>query len=119
MNQIEHAEVVAFVGKSKLAAETFHGDVADDEVGLRRSAIGNDGALYVWNDCLDVWLIKAKNCRAVERDAIYEFNENRLNLFKRVVLVEMFAVDRRDDGNDWSVVEEAAVAFVGFNNKVF
>src|SRR5689334_2696721 len=57
MDEIEHAEVVAFVGEAELAAEAFHGNVADDEVGLRGSAISNDGALHTGNDGLNVGLI--------------------------------------------------------------
>src|SRR5882762_2425677 len=107
MNQTEGAEVFTFVGEAKFAAETFHDHIADDEVGLRRGAISNDGALDTGNDGLDVWLIETEDCRAVKRHAIDKLDEDGLNFFKGAVLIEMFAVDGGDDGDYRRVVKEA------------
>src|SRR5882757_6784783 len=49
MRQPEEAEIFAFVGQAKLAAQAFEFYIADDQVGLARSSIGNDGALYTRN----------------------------------------------------------------------
>src|SRR5882724_8272232 len=119
MNEAEHAEVVAFVGEAELAAQTFHGDVADNEVGLCGRTVRDDGALDVGNDGLDVRLIEAEDGGAVERNAIHKFGEDGLNFFERTVLSEMFTINCRDDGHDGCVVKEAAVAFVGFDDEVF
>src|SRR3984885_12469523 len=43
MRKLEDAEVVAFVGKAEFASETFELDVTDNEVGLGRRAVGDDG----------------------------------------------------------------------------
>src|SRR6476646_11993790 len=114
MDEVEHAEVVALIGEAKFAAETFHADVADDEIGLRGGSIGDDGALDAGNDRLDVGFLEAKYGGAVKRNAIHKFGEDGLNFLERRILVEMFAVDGGDDGDDGRVIEEAAVAFVGF-----
>ena len=116
---MEEAQVVAFIGEAELALQTIELHVTDDQVGLARSPISNDGALYAGNDGLDVRFVDAKNGGAIKRHAIHELDEGVLNVFKRGVLVEMFAVDGGDDGDDGSEHEEAAVAFVGFDDKIF
>src|SRR5882762_2914102 len=113
MDEVKHAKVIAFVSEAKFAAETFHADVADYEIGLRRSAVSDDGPLDVRDDGLHVGLIEAEDGGAVKRNAVHEFHEHGLNFFERAVLVEMLAVDGGDDGDDRRVVEKAAVAFVG------
>src|SRR6266849_7568039 len=66
VKELENAEVVAFVGQAKFAAQAFELDVADDEIGLARSAVGNDRALYARDDGLHVGLVQAQNRRAVK-----------------------------------------------------
>src|SRR5580693_6662476 len=119
MHQVEHAEVFASEGKAEIAAEAFEADVADDEVGLAGRAIGNDGALHARNDGLDVGFVEAEDGGAVKRDAVDELDEGALDVFERDVLVEVLAVDGGDDGDDWGEHEEAAVAFVGFDDEIF
>src|SRR4029077_4439485 len=119
MEELENAEVVAFVGQAKFAAQTFELDVADDEIGLAGSTVGDDRALDVGNDGLDVGLIQAKNRRAVKGDAIDELHEGVLNVFERRILIEMLAVDGGDDRDHRRKQQEAAVALVGFDHKEF
>src|SRR5882672_11830476 len=106
MDEIEQAEVFPFISETKFAAEAFHRNIADDEIGLGRSAISNDGALDAGNDGLNVGLVEAEDGGAVKRNAIYELGEDRLNLFERAVLVEMLAIDCGDDGDDGRVIKE-------------
>src|SRR5690242_2272 len=119
MRQMEEAQVVTFVSEAEFAFQAVESYVADDQIGLTGSSVSNDGALDAGNDGLDVWLVDAKNGGAIERHAIYELYESFLNVFERSVLVEVFAVDGGDDSDNGREHEEAAVAFVGFDDKVF
>src|SRR6266481_4064860 len=119
MEELENAEVVAFVGQAKFAAKAFELDVADDKVGLAGSPVGDDRALDVGDDGLHVGLIEAQNRRAVKRHAIDELDEGTLNVFQRGVLIEMLAVDRRYDRDHRREQQEAAVAFVRFDHEEF
>src|ERR1700722_16117608 len=119
MQQAKHAEVVAFEGQAKFAIQAFQINVADDQIRLRRNAIGDDRALYRGNDGLHVGFVKTQNGGAVKRHAIDELNENFLNFFERGVLVERLSVDGGDDRDDRSKQQEAAIAFIGFHYKVF
>src|SRR5262249_5673972 len=85
----------------------------------RRDAIGNDGTLDVGNDGLDVWFVEAEDGRAVEGDAIDELSEGILDVFQGVILVEVFAVDGGDHGDDGSEKKKGTVAFVSFNDEMF
>src|SRR5712672_2603442 len=69
MRQPEDAEVFALVGQAKLAAQAFEFYIADDQVGLARSSISNDGALYARNDGLHVGFINTEDCGAIEGHA--------------------------------------------------
>ncbi len=119
MKKLKNAQIVAFVGQAKFAAEAFELDVADDEIGLVRGAVGDDRALHAGNDGLHVGLVKAEDRRAVERHAIDELDESVLNVLERGVLVEMLAVDGGHDGDHRREQQKAAVAFVGFDNEEF
>src|ERR1700730_1008761 len=119
MEELEYAEVVAFVGQAKFTAEAFELDVGDDEIGLTRSAVGDDRALHVWNNGLHVGLVNAQNRRAVKGHAIDELHEGILNIFERGILVQMLAVDGGHDSDDGRKQQEAAVAFVGFDHEEF
>src|SRR5713101_3390054 len=117
MKELENAEVVAFVGQAKFAAQAFELDVADDEIGLAGSAVGNNRALYARDHGLHVRLVQAQNRRAVKRHAIDELYEGILNVFQRGILIEMLAVDGGDGGDNGREQQEAAVAFVGFDHE--
>src|SRR6266481_6486695 len=119
VEKLEDAEIVALVGQSKFAAKAFALDVADDEIGLARSDVGDDRALDVGNDGLHVGLVQAKNRRAVKWHAIHELHEGILNVFQRRVLVKVLAVDGGDDRNYGREQQETAVAFVGFDHEKF
>src|SRR6267378_3595617 len=118
MSQLEDAEIVAFVREAKLALETLQLYLADDQVGLARRSVGNDRPLYFGKNGLHVGLVNAKNRRAVEWHSVHELNESVLNVLQRGVLVQVFTVNRRHHGDDWRQHQEAAVAFVGFHDKV-
>src|SRR5260370_34405513 len=119
MEKLEDAEVVAFVGEAKFAAQAFEFDVADDQVGLARGAVGDDRALHIGNDSLHVGLIKAQNRSTVKGHAIDELHEGILNIFERGVLVQMLAVDGSNDGNHGHEQQEAAVTLVSFDHEKF
>ena len=119
MRQLEHAQIFALVGKAELAAQPLQLDVADHQVGLARRAIGDDRPLHVGNNGLHVRLIQAENRRAIKRHAIHELQKRALNVFQRGVLVEMFAINGGHDRHDRRKHQEAAVALIGFHNKIF
>src|SRR2546430_8263584 len=50
--------VVPFIGEAELALQTIELHVTDNQVGLARSPISNDGALYAGNDGLDVRFVE-------------------------------------------------------------
>ncbi len=115
---MEDAEVFAFEGEAEIAAKPFELHVADDQVGLAGSAVGNDGALYVWENGLHVRFVEAENRGAVEGHAVHELDEGALNVRERGVLVEVLAIDGGDDGDDGCEHQEAAIAFVGFHYEI-
>ena len=79
MRQLEDAEIVAFIGEAKFAAEPFQFDVRDHEVSLRRCPVGDDRALYVGDDCLNVRLVETENRRPVKWHAVHKFDERVLD----------------------------------------
>ena len=93
--------------------------VADHQVRLAGSAVGDYRALHARQNRLHVRLVEAQNHRAVEWHAIDELQEHVLNFLERVVLIQMLAVDGRDDGNHRREQQERAVAFVRFDHHVF
>ena len=103
----------------EFADDAFEFYVADNQVGLTGGAVSNDGALDVRNDGLHVGLVEAKNGGAVKGDAIHKLSEGVLNIFERSVLIEMFAIDGGDYGDDRREEQEAAVALVGFHDEIF
>src|SRR6266850_758409 len=119
MAQPKQAEVFAFVGQPELTAQTFQLHIADDQVGLARGAISDDGTLHTGNDRLHVGFIDTKDCRPVKWHAIHKLDKGALNIVERGLLVEVFAVDRSDDRDDRGEHQETAVAFVCLHDKVF
>src|SRR5260370_2103849 len=119
MRQAEQAEIFASVSQPELAAQTLQLHIADDEIGLARSSIGNDGTLHAGNDRLHVGLIDTENGRTVKWHAIYKLDEGALNIFERGVLVEVFAINRSYHRNHWREHQEAAIAFIRFHHKIF
>src|SRR5215469_6120929 len=115
---MELAEIVSVIGQAEMAVEASKLDITDDQVGLIRNSVGDDGPLHARQNGLNVRLVERKNHGAVKRHAIYEFQKSGLNLFERMILVEMFAVDGCDDGDDGRKKKERAIAFVGFNHHV-
>src|SRR6266568_5392587 len=99
---MEDSQVIALVGETEFALQTFELHVADDEIGLAGSSVSNDGALHAGDDGLDVRLIDAKNRGAIKRDAIHKLNECVLDVFERGVLIEMLAVDSGYHGDHGS-----------------
>src|SRR5580765_4209689 len=91
MEELENAEVIAFVGQPKFAAQPFQLDVADDEISLAGCAVRDDGALYAGNNRLHVGLVEAENRRPIERHAVDELDEGVLNVCERRALIEMLA----------------------------
>src|SRR5712692_286890 len=117
MKELENAEVVAFVSQAKFAAQAFELDVADDEIGLAGSAVGNNRALYARDHGLHVRRVQAQSRRALKRHATDELYEGILNVFQRGILIEMLAGDGGDGGDNGREQQEAAVAFVGFDDE--
>src|ERR1035438_8660631 len=100
MQQAEQAEACAREATTKFAVQAFKINVADDQIGLMGDAISDDRALDAGDDGLYVRLIEAENGGAVKRHAIDELHEDVLNFFERTILIEMFAVDGGDHGDD-------------------
>src|SRR5215831_4059041 len=119
MWQTEDAQIFFSVSQAELAGQALELNVADDQVRLARSAVGQNGALHVRNDGLNVWFVDAKDCSAIKGDAIDKLSEGILNIGERGILVKVFTVNGGDDGHDRGKKQEAAVAFVGFNDEVF
>src|SRR5712672_2048477 len=119
MEELENAEIVAFVGQPKFAAQPFELDVTDDQISLAGCAVSDDGALNAGNDGLHVGLIEAENRRAIEGHAIDELHEGVLNVFERGILIEMFPVDGGDNGDHRCEEQKSAVAFIRFDGEKF
>src|SRR5260370_22844907 len=119
MRQAEQTEIFASVGEPELAAQTLQLHVTNHQIGLARSSISNDGALHAGNDGLHIGLVDAEDRRAVKRHAIHKLDKGVLNVLERGVLVEMFAINRGDDRDHRREHQEAAVALVRFDHKVF
>src|SRR5262249_44229532 len=114
----EEAEIITLIRQAELAARAHELNVADNQVCLRRSAVGDDRALNVRDDGLNVGLVETKDGGAVERHTVDELGERILDVCERVILVEVLAIDGSDDGNDRSKKQEGTIAFVGFNDEV-
>src|SRR5712671_1562746 len=119
MEELENAEIVAFVGQPKFAAQPFELDVTDDQISLAGCAVSDDGALNAGNDGLHVGFVEAENRRAIKGHAIDELHEGVLNVFERGILIEMFPVDGGDNGDHRCQEQKSAVAFIGFDDEKF
>src|SRR6266436_7743035 len=119
MRQPEQTEVIASVGQPELAAQTLQLDIADDQIGLARRAVRNNGTLHAGNDRLHIGLINTKDRRTVKWHAIHKLDEGALNIFEGGVLVEMFAINRSHYRYYRREHQEAAVALVRFHHKIF
>src|SRR5712672_924315 len=119
MEELEYAEVIAFVGQAKFAAQPFQLDVTDDQISLAGCAVSDDRTLHIGNDGLHVRFIEAENRRAIEGHAIDELHEGVLNVFERGILIEMFPVDGGDNGDYRCQEQKSAVAFIGFDDEEF
>src|SRR5712672_295995 len=119
MEELENAEIVAFVGQPKFAAQPFELDVTDDQISLAGCAVSDDGALHIGNDGLHVGLVEAENRRAIEGHAIDELHEGVLDIFERGVLIEMFPVDGGDHCDHRRQEQKCTVAFIGFDDEEF
>src|SRR5204863_1784018 len=119
MRQTKHAKVFTSVGQPELAAQTLELHIADYQISLARRSISNDGPLHAGNDGLHIGFIDAEDGRAVKWHAIHRLDEGILNIFERGVLVEVFAINRGDDRDHRSKHQEAAVALVRFDHKIF
>src|SRR5882757_2830629 len=119
MEELENAEIIAFVGQAKFAPQSFELDLADDQISLAGCAVSDDGALHIGNDCLHVGLVEAENRRAIKGHAIDELHEGVLYVFERGILIEMFPVDGGDNGDHRCQEQKSAVALVGFDDEEF
>src|SRR5882724_8114874 len=119
MSQLEETEIITFIGKAEFAVEPLQLYVADDQVGLARRSISDDRPLHARNYGLHVGLVSTQDCGAVKRHAVHELNERVLNVLERGVLVQVFAVNRSHHGDDRRKHQEAAIALVGFHDKIF
>jgi hypothetical protein len=100
VQQTEQAKVFAAESEAKFAVQAFEINVADHQVGLMGDSVSDNGTFDAGNDGLHVGFVEAKDGGAVKRYAIHELYENVLNFFERRILIEMFAVDRGDHGDD-------------------
>src|SRR5580658_5715431 len=116
--QMEDAEVFAVIGQAKLAREAFEFDVADHEVGLARSAVGDDGPLHARQNRLHVGLIHTENHGAIEGHAVHELEKDVLDFLERRVLIQMLTVDCSDHGDHRGQQQERAIALVRFDHHV-
>src|SRR6266566_648438 len=119
MRQPEQTEIFTSVSQPELAAQTLQLHIADHQIGLARSSIGNDRTLHAGNDGLHVGLIDTENRRTVKRHAIHKLDEGVLNVFERGVLVEVFAINRSYHSDHRREHQEAAVALIRFHDKIF
>src|SRR6266478_3722773 len=119
VRKLEQAEIFALISQPERAAQTLQLHVADHQISLARRSVGNDGALHAGNDGLHVWLIDAQDRRAVKRHAIHKLDEGVLNVFERGILVKVLAIDRCHDRDYRREHQEAAVALVCFDYKIF
>src|SRR5579862_1850696 len=119
MRKHKQAEVFAFIGEAEFTGQASQFDVADEQVRLAGSTVRENGALDVGNDGLNVRFVEAQDGGAVKRDTVDELGEGVLDIGKRRVLIEVFAVDGGDHSDDRSKEQEAAVAFIGFDDKIF
>ncbi len=66
---------------------------------------------------LDVFVVQAQNRRAVERHLLDEFEERCADLDDGRVMIQMFAVDVGDDGENRAELEKRAVAFIRLDHQ--
>ena len=98
--KMEFAEVFAAIDQAEIAGKAAQFDVGDEQIGLAGRAVGNHRTSDARNDGLHVGLIEAQHDGAVERHAIDELREGILDFSQRAVVIEVFAIDGGDHGDN-------------------
>src|SRR3981081_3980949 len=99
---MKFSKVVAPVRQAERTFNSQQVDITDYQIGLARSAIRDDWAMYVRNDGLHVGFVQAEHGGAIERHAVHELSEYLLDFRQRLVSVQVLSIDCRNHGNDGS-----------------
>src|SRR6516164_6048597 len=119
MRQVKHPKVLALVRQSEFALESQHLNIADQQVGLARRSVRDDGPFHIRNDGLHVRFVQAENYRPIKRHPVHKLHKSALNILKRNVLVQVLPVDRRHHRHHRRKHQEAAVALIRFDHEIF
>src|SRR5262249_37619921 len=116
--QTKTAQVRSAMLDLELAAHRNCGAPDNTQVRLRALSVSDRSPVYVRQNLLNVFVIQAQDGRAIERDLADELLKCRANLFNAGVMIQFFAIDIGDDGENWRELEEGTIAFITFNHKV-
>ena len=88
-------------------------DIDRADIGLRGEAVGDDPAIrHARNHRLDLGMIDAERCKAIERYVLDKAVERRLHAVEGAEMVEMLRIDIGDDRDRGGELDEGPVAFV-------
>jgi hypothetical protein len=91
--ELERPEGLALGQQDRGAAELVEGEIAGREVRLGGEAVGDDAALDLGDDALQVGVVEAQDDRAIERDLVGKVDERLLEVVDAPVLVEVLPCD--------------------------
>ena len=116
--QVGHLHAVAALHR-ELHGAGVGGDIDRAHHRVGAEAVGHDRARDHLHDPTHAGIVAAQDGRAVERHAVNEFDEGRLQLREVVAVgVHVVGVDVRDDRHHRQQVEERRVGFVGLDDDV-
>src|SRR5262249_55186270 len=99
-SQMKAADLVLAVSDREVAREVSAGYVGSHHVGLSGRAIGNGSSPDQGRDALELGGGPTNRPRPGKRHFIDELDERGPDLIQRWIVVEMLAVDIRDDCHD-------------------
>ena len=115
--QVKLAQIAAARPNREAALEGAAVDVGDLQGGLLAAPVGDDAAIHRGKKLLDVFVVQAQDGRAVERHLLDELEERGADLDDGWIVIQMFAVDVGDHGQDRAELEERAIALVRFHHQ--
>src|SRR5262245_13054521 len=110
--QLDAAERLAGAPRRVAPCETVQLHLRRAELRVAAEPVRDVPPLEAWQDRAHARIVRAQERCAVERHAVEERDEGVLDLFEVLVVVEVLAVDVRDDGQRRLEAQERAVGLV-------
>ena len=86
------------------------------QAGLRALAVGDDSPIEGRQHLLYVFVIQAEDCRAIKRNLLHELNKCSTDLDDGWIVVQVFVIDVRHNGQNRAQLEKRSIALVGLHH---